>query len=164
MMPSVRTSWQRRLRPGRAVALPPALRVTLLELFGPAVDGVRVIEHSWLAWLHPRALATTRRRRVYLRHGAAPFFADPALVLHEFFHVLGQWEPRRLSVWKYLIELFRRGYWDNRFEIEAREFADDHRHRYCALLARHEAAAEMRDARDSRDARGSREERGPRHA
>jgi hypothetical protein len=132
--------------PGRAVVPPPALRATLIDLFGAGVDGVRVIEHSWYARLHWRALATTRRRRIYLRGAAAPFFADPNIVLHEFFHVLGQWEPRRLTVWKYLVELFRRGYWDNRFEIEAREFADDHRHRYCALLARHEASVGERHA------------------
>lgn len=135
-----------RLRPGRAVALPSSLRATLRELFGEGVDAVRVIEHSWFARLHLRAIATTRRRRIYLRGTAARFFADPTTVLHEYFHVLGQWEPRRLSMWKYCVEFFRRGYWDNRFEIEAREFADDHRHRYCALLARREAEERSRHA------------------
>jgi hypothetical protein len=124
---------------GHAITPPPALLATLHELFGDAVDRVRVIERSWFARLHPRAIATTRRRRIYLRGSAAEFFADPTLVLHEYFHVLGQWEPRTLSIWKYLLELFRRGYWDNRFEIEAREFATDHRYRFCALLAQHEA-------------------------
>ncbi|MGD9599693.1 MAG: hypothetical protein AB7G76_00945 [Steroidobacteraceae bacterium] len=128
------------------VAPPPALRATLRELFGGTADEVRVIEHSWFAWWHVRALATTRRRRIYLRGAAAAFFADPVIVLHEYFHVLRQWEPRRLSTWKYAVELFRRGYWDNRFEIEAREFADDHRHRYCALLARREAEERARHA------------------
>lgn len=140
MIATKQTAW-RRLLPGRAVPLPPALRATLADIFGQPVDAVRVIEHSWFAWLHLRAIATTRRRRIYLRGAAAPFFADPGIVLHEYFHVLGQWEPRRLTLWKYLVELFRRGYWDNRFEIEAREFADDHRHRYCALLARHQASS-----------------------
>lgn len=130
----------RSLRPGRPAPVPGPLRDTLRELFGDAVDQVRVIEHSWFARLHIRAIATTRRRRIYLRDSAAHFFRDPTIVLHEYFHVLGQWEPRRISVWKYAVELFRRGYWDNRFEVEAREFADDHRHRYCALLARHQAA------------------------
>ncbi|MGE0582929.1 MAG: hypothetical protein AB7P31_12460 [Steroidobacteraceae bacterium] len=146
MIAAARTPWRRRLTPGRPARMPPALRATLIEVFGEGVDAVRVIEHSWFACLHVRALATTRRRRIYLRDGAAPFFADPTIVLHEFFHVLGQWEPRRLSVWKYVVELFRRGYWDNRFEIEAREFAEDHRHRYCALLARHQAATERQHA------------------
>ena len=130
----------------RRVTPPPALRATLRELFGETADAVQVIEHSWFAWAHVRALATTRRRRIYLRGAAAPFFANPEFVLHEYFHVLGQWEPRHLSVWKYLLESFRRGYWDNRFEIEAREFAEDHRHRYRALLARHEAGQPHRPA------------------
>ncbi len=30
----------------------------------------------------------------------------------------------------------RRGYWDNRFEIEAREFAEDNLYRFRALLRR----------------------------
>ena len=140
MTTTVLAHWRRRLLPGRGAALPPALRATLAEIFGPGVDDVRVIEHSWIACLHIRAIATTRRRRIYLRGAAGPFFVHPDIVLHEYFHVLGQWEPRRLTVWKYAVEFFRRGYWDNRFEIEAREFAEDHRHRYCALLARHEAA------------------------
>lgn len=122
--------------------MPAPLRVTLRELFGDAADAVEVIEHSWFARAHVRAIATTRRRRIYLRGAAAPFFADPLFVLYEYFHVLEQWEPGRLTVWKYLLEFLRSGYWDNYFEIEAREFADAHRHRYCALLARHGASAE----------------------
>lgn len=146
MIAQATTRWWQGLRPGRAVQLPPALRATLVELMGEGVHAVRVIEHSWFARLHWRAIATTRRRRIYLRGAAGPFFDDPGIVLHEFFHVMGQWEPRRLTVWKYVVEVFRRGYWDNRFEIEAREFADDHRHRYCALLARHQAAENARHA------------------
>lgn len=134
------------LRKGRRVVPPAALRATLQELFGEGVDTVQVIEHSWFARAHVRAIATTRRRRIYLRGAAGPFFANPEFVLHEYFHVLAQWEPRQLSVWKYLLELFRRGYWDNRFEIEAREFAEDHRRRYCALLARHESLRSHRHA------------------
>ena len=122
----------------RPVHLPPALRASLLELFGPGVDDVRIIEHSWYARLHGRIVATTRRRHIYLRGSAAEFFEQPEIVLHEYFHVLRQWEPRRLSIWRYLLEWFRRGYWDNRFEIEAREFAADHLYRFRALLSRHQ--------------------------
>jgi hypothetical protein len=124
---------------GRAVPLPAAERQTLAELLGPLVDEVRVIEYSWFARLHGRVIATTRQRCIYLSGSASEFFDDPNAVLHEYCHVLQQWETRRLSVWKYLLEWFRVGYWDNRFEIEAREFATDHLHRYCALLARHRA-------------------------
>ena len=125
----------------RRAAIPPALRASLHELFGDDVDKVQVIEHSWYARFHGRIVATTRRRRIYLRGSARAFFADPETVLHEYFHVLRQWEPRRLSIARYLLEWLRRGYWDNRFEIEAREFAADHLYRFRALLSRHEAAA-----------------------
>lgn len=122
------------------IAQPPtALRSTLRDLFGAQADDVKVIERSWFARLHWFAIATTRRRRIYLRDSAEQFFADPEFVLHEYFHVLGQWEPGRLSVWRYLVECWRFGYWDNPFEIEAREFATDHRRRYAALLSRHRA-------------------------
>jgi hypothetical protein len=129
--------------PTRAIRLtsrhsqpPDEVRDALAELFGGPVDHVRVAEYSWFARLHGRARATTRRRRIYLRGSAADFFRDPLLVLHEYFHVLRQWEPRDLTVCGYLWEWFRRGYVDNRFEIEAREFAEDHHYRFRALLSR----------------------------
>lgn len=60
-------------------------------------------------------------------------------MLHEYFHVLRQWEPRELSVGRYLLEWFRRGYWDNRYEIEAREFTEDQVHRFRAWMAQDRA-------------------------
>lgn len=121
--------------------LPPALQRTLEEVFGTDVSQVRIVEYSWFARLHGRMIATTRRRRIYLRGSADAFFRNPEIVLHEFFHVLRQWETRELSVMRYVIEWLRRGYWDNRYEIEAREFAADQLHRFRAMLSRHEAAA-----------------------
>ncbi len=120
---------------GRRVPLPPYLRSTLERVFGCDVHQVEIIERSWFARVHLRAIATTRRRRIYLRGTAEDFFESPPLVLHEYFHVLRQWEPRELSVSGYLVECFRRGYWDNRFEIAAREFTDDNLYRFRALLA-----------------------------
>jgi hypothetical protein len=55
-------------------------------------------------------------------------------MLHEYCHVLKQWEPRTLTVPRYLLESARRGYWNNRFEIEARAFADAHRERLQGML------------------------------
>ncbi|MFO1454684.1 MAG: hypothetical protein U1F18_00430 [Steroidobacteraceae bacterium] len=124
---------------GRKVPLPPHVRATLYRLFGDAVDLVEIVEHSWFTKLHGRAHATTRRRRIYLRGSAADFFDDPVLMLHEYFHVLRQWEPRELSVGRYLLEWFRRGYWDNRYEIEAREFTEDQVHRFRAWMAQDRA-------------------------
>jgi hypothetical protein len=93
-------------------------------MLGEDVDDVEIVERSWYAWLHCGARATTRRNRILLRGSAAEFFADPALVLHEYFHVLRQWNTGRLSSRAYLREWLRRGYWSNRYERQARRFVD----------------------------------------
>jgi Domain of unknown function (DUF4157) len=121
---------------GRVVPLPGDVAAPLAALFGAAVRDVRVIEHSLFARLHLGAVATTRRGRIYLSGSAAEFFADPLLLLHEYCHVLTQWAPGRLTSRSYLIEWLKRGYWDNRFEIEAREFAQSNLYRFRALLSR----------------------------
>ncbi len=115
---------------------PQPLRAALQEIFGEPVDHVRVIEHSLYARLHFGARATTRRNRILLRDSAAAFWRDPDLVLHEYFHVLRQWQPRRLTIVRYLVESLQRGYWLNRFEIEARQFAATHTPKLKKLLGR----------------------------
>ena len=120
---------------GRAVPAPPAVRAALESVLGEGVDRVRVIERSLFARVHSCDHATTRRRRIYLRGSAEDFFRNSALMLHEYCHVLKQWEPRRLTTWRYLLESLRRGYWNNRFEIEAREFAEAHRAQLEAVLS-----------------------------
>jgi hypothetical protein len=117
----------------RVVPLP----IELAALFGDSVRAVRIIEHSLFARLHLGAVATTRRGCIYLTGSAADFFADPALLLHEYCHVVLQWEPGRLTRARYVLEWLRRGYWDNRFEVEAREFAQSNLYRFRALLSRH---------------------------
>jgi hypothetical protein len=112
------------------------LRTALQEIFGEPVDHVRVIERSFYARLHFGARATTRRDRILLRDSAAAFWRDSDLVLHEYFHVLRQWQPRRLTIWRYVVESLRRGYWLNRFEIEARQFARANQARLQRLLDR----------------------------
>lgn len=126
---------------GRNVALPGSLRTALEAVLGEPVSHVRVIEYSMYARLHPRAIATTRRRRIYLRGPAQEFFDDPWLMLHEYCHVLKQWEPGHLTVARYCLEWLRHGYWNNRFEVEARAFADRYLH---ALHKAHPSKASRR--------------------
>jgi hypothetical protein len=120
----------------RAVAVPAAVEQSLISLFGEGVRKIRIIEHSLFARAHAGAVATTRRGRIYLSGSAADFFANPSLMLHEFCHVLLQWETGRLTRAGYLLECLRRGYWNNVFEVEARRFAQSNLNRFRALLSR----------------------------
>jgi hypothetical protein len=119
---------------GRRVPIPPAVATALQTIFDEPVSHVRVIEHSLYARMHLGARATTRRGRILLAGSASVFWVDPELLLHEYFHVLRQWQPRRLTIARYLIECARRGYWLNVYEIEARQFAAEHASRLRALL------------------------------
>jgi len=120
----------------RAVSLPAGVEGSLVTLFGEGVRRIRIIEHSLFARAHAGAVATTRRGRIYLSGSAADFFANPALMLHEFCHVLLQWETGRLTSARYVREWLRRGYWHNAFEVEAREFTQSNLSRFYALLSR----------------------------
>lgn len=104
--------------------MPARLRRALEELFGDRVDDVEIVEHSWYARLHRGARATTRRNRILLRASAEDFFADPELLLHEYFHVLRQWNRGRMTRRGYVAEWLRRGYWQNRYERQARRFVE----------------------------------------
>lgn len=113
---------------GHRSSIPPSLSFALHGIFGEPVDHVRVIENSLYARMHFGARATTRRGRILLRGSAKDFWNDPELILHEYFHVLRQWQTRRLTIWRYLKESARKGYWHNCYEIEARAFAAAHWH------------------------------------
>ena len=115
---------------GRRVFVPASVLSSLARFFGDDVVRVEVFENSLFARLHGRALATTRRGRIYLRGTGEDFFNNPALMLHEYFHVIRQWEPRLLTSWRYVVEWLRRGYWSNRFEVEARQFTEDNLYRF----------------------------------
>lgn len=119
----------------REVSAPASVIAALEEVFGERVAHVRVIEHSRFARLHGRAIATSRRGCIHLSGSAAAFFGDPGLMLHEYWHVIGQWQRGTLTLPRYLIECARHGYWNNRFEVEARAFADAHVVRLAGLLA-----------------------------
>src|SRR5262245_24420134 len=121
---------------GRRVPVPEFMRIALAIFFGEDVARVEVMENSLFARLHWGAVATTRRRRIYLRGSAEDFFREPALVMHEYFHVMKQWEPRLLTRGRYVLEWLRRGYWRNRFEVEARQFTAENLYRFRLVLTR----------------------------
>lgn len=123
------------MRGGHDAAVPDHVRRALERVLGARIGHVRVIEHSWYVRAHGPAVATTRPARIYLRGSAAEFFANPWLMLHEYCHVLRQWQTGSLTAPRYLLECLRHGYWNNRFEVEAREFADAHLRHLRALLA-----------------------------
>ena len=104
--------------------LAPGEIAALEALFGDPAGEVEIVERSWYARLHLGARATTRRNRILLRGTVADFRADRALMLHEYFHVLRQWNRGRMGRRSYLAETLRRGYWANRYERQARRFVD----------------------------------------
>jgi hypothetical protein len=122
----------------RNVELPPALRDALVDTFAlpiATVTAVRIVANSRYARLHGRHVAaTTRPGTIYVAGSARRFFADPELVLHEYFHVLRQWNTGTLTRWRYLVELMRRGYRANRYEVEARAFTRQHVLAFAARL------------------------------
>jgi hypothetical protein len=119
---------------GRAILPPETVSASLEVLFEGPVSHVQVFEHSLFVRLHGRAIATTRPGRIYLRGSGTEFFDNPWLMLHEYWHVIKQWESRTLTIPSYIAECMRRGYWNNRFEVEARAFADAHAHRLHTML------------------------------
>jgi hypothetical protein len=108
---------------GRRYAIPPATRAALERVLEAPVDGIVVVEHSLYARAHFGMRATTRPNRILLARSGAEFIADAEFLLHEYFHVVRQWRPGHLTRRLYLAESARRGYWANRYEQEARDFA-----------------------------------------
>jgi hypothetical protein len=107
---------------GRRYVLPREITAALGLVFGEAVDGIIVIEHSRYARAHRGMRATTRPNRILLAISGAEFVANRELLLHEYYHVLRQWQTGYLTRWRYVLETARCGYWANRYEREAREF------------------------------------------
>ena len=119
---------------GSRYVLPRSVVAALEQVFAEPVGGVVVIEHSRYARLHRGMCATTRPNLILLAISGAAFVADPELLLHEYFHVLRQWRTAQLTRWRYVVESARCGYWNNRYEREAREFAAGSVERYQVYL------------------------------
>ena len=120
---------------GRYVRPPPSILVPLEAVFGEPVAHVRIFERSPYARWHMGARATTRCNTILLTGSAQAFWQDPELVLHEYFHVLRQWQTGHLTITRYCVESLQRGYWLNRYEIEARAFASAHKARLQKMLS-----------------------------
>jgi hypothetical protein len=116
---------------GRRYVLPRAVAAALEQVFEEPTDGVIVIEHSRYAKFHRGMSATTRPNRILLAISGAEFAASPELLLHEYYHVIRQWRTGYLTRWRYVVECVRCGYWQNRYEQEAREFASANVELYC---------------------------------
>ena len=114
-------------RRARRYVIPAPLRDSLARIFGVSpetIDHIKVIEHSRFARLHgPHVAATTRRNAIYLSGSGNAFVSEFELVLHEYFHVVRQWNTGTLTAWRYLLESAQRGYATNRYEVAARDFA-----------------------------------------
>jgi len=110
--------------------------MALERTFEEPVVAIEVTEYSRYARAHLGMTATTRPGRILLAISGREFIANPELLLHEYFHVLRQWGTGRLTRWRYLLESARRGYWNNRFEREAREFSACEVERYRRYLSR----------------------------
>ena len=106
--------------------LPDFVLADLESLFDTSVREISVIEHSRYVLLHRGMAATTRPGRILLAGSGVNFVARPEFVLHEYFHVVRQWGTGQLTRVGYMMESIRRGYWNNRFEVEARAFAAAH--------------------------------------
>jgi hypothetical protein len=121
---------------GQRYQIPKRVCVALEQVFGSSVGKIKVIEHSRYARAHLGMTATTRPNHIFLAISGDEFVSNPELLLHECFHVLQQWSTGRLTRWRYLVESARCGYWNNRFEREARQFSAATVERYRGYLMR----------------------------
>jgi hypothetical protein len=110
---------------------------TLFETTEEAIRRVAITEYSGFARRH-RAHAVTRVDAIHLAISGGEFLGDPELTLHEYYHVLRQWNTGEMTRLRYVAEWIRRGCRYGRicYEVEARDFARRNLPRYRALLAR----------------------------
>ena len=72
-------------------------------------------------------IATTRRNKISVHVPCDEFWNDPRTVLEEYYHVTRQWNTGRMNRRRYAWEHIRRGYDNNKYEKEAKDFADRNR-------------------------------------
>ena len=113
-------------------AVDPDILQCLEDVFKKSAAGVRVESKpkSNSKWA-----ATTRRNEIRLSISCDEFFGAHEIVLEEYYHVLEQWNTGRLNRLKYGWEYLRHGYENNKYEIEAKEFARQHLQEFEKCLA-----------------------------
>lgn len=126
----------------REVAVPDeikrAVESTLQDAFSNAVnvDKIKVVENSkWADFLSGFTelltagrywvFATTQRDAIYLnsRITAGDFFGDPELLLHEYYHVIRQWNTGAMTNFNYATN-------PSKWEIPAEIFGQQYRGTY----------------------------------
>jgi RHS repeat-associated protein len=101
------------------------LQKCLEKIFGKSIGGIDVHNKTVVN----NDFITTRRNEIRLppNFPCDDFFNNPFLVLHEYYHVLEQWNTGELSVLKYGWEWSKHGSSDgNRYEDAANQFAREH--------------------------------------
>ena len=92
------------------------------QIFAGAVTIIEKVKPADYKWG-----ATTRKNEITIFVPCDVFFNDPDTYLEEYYHVLEQWNTRRLSRLKYAWEYLRHGYDNNKYENEAKDWVKRHR-------------------------------------
>lgn len=101
------------------------LQKCLEKIFGKPIGGIDVHNKLFVN----NSFITTRRNEIRLPPDfpCDDFFGDPFPVLHEYYHVLDQWNTGDLSRSAYVWEWLKHGSSDgNKYEDAANKFARDH--------------------------------------
>jgi uncharacterized protein RhaS with RHS repeats len=112
--------------------LTPAMKNCLEKIFKTDVNKVKIIEK-----INPASSyeATTRKNTIIIYEPCSEFLNDADTVLHEYYHVLEQWDTKRLFWLRYGWQYLLHGYNNNKYEKDARRFAKKHRNEYEKCLA-----------------------------
>ncbi len=102
----------------------PCMKQCLEKFLYFNIDNIKVTGNSTFASLHgSETIATTRKNAIYLNISCDEFWKDEELVLHEYYHVMFQWNNGDMTLSDYVGESLKNGYWKNKYEVEARGFA-----------------------------------------
>jgi uncharacterized protein RhaS with RHS repeats len=107
---------------GLATCQPSAQMKNCLEqILEKPIDGVQIEMKP----PKKNRIADTSRNKINIYEPCDDFWAQPEIVLEEYYHVLEQWNTGRLSKLKYALASIR-GYNRNKYEREAKGWAREH--------------------------------------